>query len=124
VGESNPELDQEFIRQQKQKLLDMRDELTRMNRGLEGDEQERAEEERENLSDRGDMSQHIFNREMDATVGRRLERRLETIERALEKIEEGTYGVCDESGEPIPKGRLEAVPEAIHTVEVQQRMEG
>jgi DnaK suppressor protein len=50
-----------------------------------------------------------------------MERRLENIERALQKIDEGTYGLSDESGEPIPKGRLEAVPEAIRTVDEQGR---
>ena len=59
------------------------------------------------------MSQDMFNREMDATIGEQVERRLGDVERALQKIEEGTYGLSDESGEPIPRGRLEAVPEAI-----------
>jgi DnaK suppressor protein len=69
------------------------------------------------------MSQSIFDREMDASVGEGIERRLGGVERALQKVEEGTYGVCDDTGEEIPKGRLEAVPEAIRTVEAQQRFE-
>jgi DnaK suppressor protein len=39
------------------------------------------------------------------------------IERALEKIKDGTYGVSDASGRPIPRDRLEAMPEAIYTVD-------
>ena len=69
------------------------------------------------------MSQSIFDREMDASVGEQIERRLGEVERALQKIEDGTYGVCDDTGENIPKGRLEGVPEAMRTVEVQQRFE-
>ena len=69
------------------------------------------------------MSQSLFDREMDATVEQQLESRLDEIERALKKIEEGTYGVCEDTGEEIPKGRLEAVPEAVRTVEAQQRFE-
>jgi DnaK suppressor protein len=46
------------------------------------------------------------------------------VRRALQKIEEGTYGICDATGEPIPRGRLEAVPEAIYTLEAQKRLEG
>ena len=38
-------------------------------------------------------------------------------ERALQKIADGTYGYSDRSGEPIPKLRLEAMPEATLTVE-------
>jgi DnaK suppressor protein len=67
------------------------------------------------------MSQSLFTREVDATVEEQVERRLQHVERALQKIEEGTYGLSDESGEPIPRGRLEAVPEAIRTVDEQQR---
>ena len=39
------------------------------------------------------------------------------IERALKKIELGTYGLSDVSGKPIPRERLEAMPEAVLTVE-------
>jgi DnaK suppressor protein len=38
-------------------------------------------------------------------------------------VEEGSYGICEDTGEEIPRGRLEAVPEAIRTVEAQQRFE-
>lgn len=48
---------------------------------------------------------------------------LRQVDRALEKIEEGTYGVCDVSGEQIPKARLEVVPYATMTVKAQEQME-
>lgn len=48
---------------------------------------------------------------------------LRQIDRALEKIEEGTYGVCDISEEEIPLKRLEAVPYATMTVKAQEKME-
>ena len=50
-------------------------------------------------------------------------RRLEYIQRALEKIEEGTYGICDATGKQISRGRLKAVPEAIYTIEAQKEHE-
>ncbi len=43
--------------------------------------------------------------------------RLANIDRALKKIELGTYGLSDKSGKAIPKERLEASPEAVLTVE-------
>jgi RNA polymerase-binding transcription factor len=43
--------------------------------------------------------------------------RLANIDRALKKIELGTYGMSDKSGKAIPKNRLEASPEAVLTVE-------
>lgn len=113
-------LDKEFIESQKVRLEELKGELKRMIEGLEEDEEDRGEEERDSQFDSGDMSQSQFTREMDATVGERSEKRLAEVERALAKIEEGTYGICDDTGEEIPKGRLEAMPEAVVTVEAQQ----
>ena len=120
----NRELDREFIEKQRARLEELRAELSQMVEGLEEDQRYRAEEEEDFTEhDSGDMSHSLFTREMDATVGQTLERRLQNVERALQKIEEGTYGICEDTGEPIPRGRLEAVPEAIYTVEAQQRHE-
>jgi DnaK suppressor protein len=119
---ANNELEQEFIAQQKQRLQDLRVELERVRDGLQDDERFRAEEEEDFTEhDSGDMSQSLFTRELDATVEQQVDRRLKYVDRALQKIEEGTYGLSDDSGDPIPRGRLEAVPEAIRTVEEQER---
>jgi len=48
---------------------------------------------------------------------------LRQIDRALEKIAEGTYGICDLSGEEIPIKRLEALPYATMTVKAQEKFE-
>ena len=48
---------------------------------------------------------------------------LRQINRALEKIEENTYGICDISGDEIPIKRLEAVPYATMTVQSQEKFE-
>ena len=116
------EIDQEFIARQKQRLQDLKTELERVRDGLQEDERFRAGEEEDfTQHDSGDMSQSLFTREVDATIEHQVERRLQYVERALQKIEEGTYGLSDDSGETIPRGRLEAVPEAIRTVEEQQQ---
>jgi DnaK suppressor protein len=116
------EIDQDFIARQKQRLQDLKTELERVRDGLQEDERFRAGEEEDfTQHDSGDMSQSLFTREVDATIEHQVERRLQYVERALQKIEEGTYGLSDDSGEPIPRGRLEAVPEAIRTVEEQQQ---
>jgi DnaK suppressor protein len=121
---ANADLGEQFVAQQKERLEEIRGELVRIQRGMREDEQERSEEQGDTTLDSGDQSQRMFDREMDATIGGQSGRRLEDVERALEKIEEGTYGLSDESGDPIPKGRLQAAPEAIRTVEEQQRLEG
>jgi DnaK suppressor protein len=121
---TNNELDKEFVEKQRERLEELRAELTRMVEGLEEDQQDRAESEGDMTeNDSGDMSQSLFTREMNATVEQTMEKRLESVDRALQKIDEGTYGICDDTGEPIPRGRLEAMPEAIYTVEAQQRRE-
>jgi len=52
------------------------------------------------------------------------ERRLLTeIDEALQRIEDGTYGICQGTGEPIPKPRLEAQPWARYCVEYARRVE-
>jgi DnaK suppressor protein len=121
---ANNELDKEFVDKQRERLEELRGELARMVEGLEEDQQDRAESEGDMTeNDSGDMSRSLFTRELDAGVEQTLERRLRNVERALQKIEEGTYGICDATGEPISKGRLEAVPEALYTLEAQERQE-
>jgi DnaK suppressor protein len=121
---ANDVLDQEFVDSQKQRLIALRDELVGVRDGLDEDERElEGGGDDFTETDSGDMSQSIFDREMDATVEEGIQRRLSEIDRALQKVEEGTYGVCDDTGDEIPRGRLEAVPEAIRTVEAQQRYE-
>ncbi len=119
---ANAEPSQEFVEQQKQRLLELKAELEEMRQGLAEDQEFRSEEEGDlTQHDSGDVSHSLHTRQVDATTEEQLGRRLEHVERALQKIEEGTYGVCDDTGEPIPQGRLEAMPEAIRTVEAQQR---
>ena len=120
----NEQLDQEFVEKQRQRLQEVKAELERMVGGLEEDQQFRAEEEGDMTQhDSGDMSHSMFTRELDAGVQQTVEGRLRNVERALKKIEERTYGICDATGEPISRGRLEAVPEALYTMEAQQRQE-
>jgi DnaK suppressor protein len=49
--------------------------------------------------------------------------RLKTLSRAEEKVREGTYGLCDSCGKPIPAGRLQAVPGAAHCVCCAEQLE-
>ena len=120
---ADTELDQDFVQSQRRRLEELREELLRLRGGLEEDQRDRAEDEGDMTeNDSGDMSQSLFTREVDATVEEQVERRFQQVERALQKIEEGTYGLSDDSGEPIPRGRLEAIPEAIRTVEEQERL--
>ena len=48
---------------------------------------------------------------------------LEKIDQALKKLEEGTYGICEDCGNDISEPRLKALPFAVHCVECKQRRE-
>jgi DnaK suppressor protein len=48
---------------------------------------------------------------------------LKHIDRALQKIDENTYGICDITGKEISRARLDAVPYATMTVEAQEKLE-
>jgi DnaK suppressor protein len=61
----------------------------------------------------GDGTTEAVRRLTDIGVGGSMERERARIERALGKLEEGTYGICDVCGEPIPPGRLKALPESV-----------
>jgi DnaK suppressor protein len=61
----------------------------------------------------GDGTTEAVSRLTDVGVVDSLNATEERIERALEKVAEGTYGVCDRCGKPIPQGRLEAAPESV-----------
>lgn len=58
---------------------------------------------------------------MDQEGRRRQKSRLQQIERALERIEEGSYGTCVSCGDEIPKGRLEIMPESALCVKCASR---
>jgi DnaK suppressor protein len=68
-------------------------------------------------------SEGLYQDELDAGRARELRHGLAALERAEERLAAGTYGLSIESGEPIPDGRLEAVPTAERTVAEQERYE-
>ncbi len=61
----------------------------------------------------GDGTTEAVSRLTDIGVGDSLERVLARTERAVAKLDEGSYGMCDVCGDPIPSGRLRALPDAV-----------
>lgn len=70
-----------------------------------------------------DQGTDDFDRRISLEVTSQEYQVLRQIERSLEKIREGSYGVCDISGEEIPVRRLEAMPYANTTVKAQEKLE-
>ncbi|HEX6621201.1 MAG TPA: hypothetical protein VF024_16175 [Solirubrobacteraceae bacterium] len=81
-----------------------------------------AAAERDEPDDRG--SEDLYQQEFDAGRAADLQDQLAAVERAEARLAEGTYGLSVESGEPIPDGRLEAVPTAERTVAEEERLGG
>jgi DnaK suppressor protein len=61
----------------------------------------------------GDGTTEAVSRLTDIGVGDSLERVLARTERALAKLDDGSYGICDLCGGPIGPGRLRALPEGV-----------
>jgi DnaK suppressor protein len=61
----------------------------------------------------GDGTVEAISRLTDIGVGSSLESTLARTERALAKIDEGTYGICDACGQPIGAARLRALPDGV-----------
>jgi len=116
-------LSDDFIATQRERLLTLKRELLGNEEGGIAAErrlqEERGSEAEEYEDDAQRMEQDIANQALRDVS----DRRIGDIERALQKIAEGTYGLSDESGVPIPKARLDAMPEAILTVEEQEKRE-
>jgi DnaK suppressor protein len=62
-----------------------------------------------------------FELERRLTLEKRLLEQLAGVEHALQKFEEGTYGLCDNCGQPIAPARLEALPQANLCLECKAR---
>ncbi|MCA9658975.1 MAG: TraR/DksA family transcriptional regulator [Myxococcales bacterium] len=73
--------------------------------------------------DRQDAAQLEAARAALAGLASHDRRRLAEVEAALARIADGTYGICEETDEPIPAGRLRLQPTARYTVEAQQTLE-
>ena len=67
--------------------------------------------------DVSDAAQPLTAEGMDDAIAESLRSRLDAIERALQRLDAGTYGCSVRSGEPIPDERLEADPAAELTIE-------
>jgi RNA polymerase-binding transcription factor DksA len=86
--------------------------------------------ESEELSELSNYDQHpadtgteTFEREKDLSILDSLEAELGELEAALQRVDEGTYGIDEVTGDPIAPERLEAVPTARTNVDTQRRRE-
>jgi DnaK suppressor protein len=113
-------LDQAFLARQKRRLSELRQQILQVRRGEESAESSANAETRDQAREFEDDAQKLTTLELEGNLEAADDDRLSNIERALQKIEDGTYGLSDASGAPIPIERLEAAPEALYTLAEQK----
>jgi DnaK suppressor protein len=119
VSNKQPRLDQAFLDKQRQRLTQLRSQILAV-RAEQGREEAGANAEvSQQAHEYEDDAQRLTTLELEGNLAAVDEQRLRNIERALQKLDEGTYGLSERSGAPIPIQRLEASPEALYTVEEQ-----
>jgi DnaK suppressor protein len=116
-------LDAAFIEKQRQTLLKLRAELSSALRDEEAEEAAIKDENAGGPREYEDDAQKLAALEVDGALLLRDLERLGRVDRALKKIEEGTYGLSDRSGLPIPPERLKVVPESLYTLEEEEALE-
>ena len=104
----------------KQKLLDWRSELLRessdtIKNSLQGEQLQKPD-----LTDRASAE---TDHALELRTRDRERKLVKKINQALERIEEGEYGYCEETGDPISIARLDARPVATLSLEAQERHE-
>jgi RNA polymerase-binding protein DksA len=72
--------------------------------------------------DNADGGSLAFEMEMDLSIEQNAKELLEKVDHALKRMEQGSYGICEVSGKPIPVTRLEALPYATTRVEYADRV--
>ncbi len=103
-----------------QRLLELRDQLTRQMDGLAKESAQEMAGYSLHMADSGtdnfdrDFALSLLSSDQDAVY---------EIEEALKRIEKNTYGICELTGKPIPRSRLEAIPWTRFTVEAQAQLE-
>ena len=101
------------------KLLNWKEEILRESRTT----LQQLQDENQNHPDLADRASSETDRSIELRSRDRQRKLIAKIDAALERIEDKTYGYCEETGEPISLKRLEARPIATLSVEAQERHE-
>ena len=103
-----------------ERLMELRDQLTRQMNGLA---KESAQEMAGYSLHMADSGTDNFDRDFALSLLSSDQDAIYEIEEALKRIEKNTYGICELTGKPIPRSRLEAIPWTRFTVQAQAQLE-
>ncbi|WP_408006480.1 TraR/DksA family transcriptional regulator [Pseudalkalibacillus sp. A8] len=111
-------LTQKQIENFKTQLLSMREEVLQRNKNRE--ENLDIDQVRGNENHMGNAGTAEYEHAREMTLSQNDEQLIDEINEALQRIEEGTFGICVDTGKEISIERLEAVPYAKRTIEAQK----
>lgn len=114
-------IDSAFLEQQRARLLQLRRQIEQAIRSGQSQERDLGGQSLREAQEFEDDAQKLAQLEIDGAVLGRESERLSQVNRALAKIEDGTYGLSDISGRPIPRERLVATPEAVVLLQEAER---
>jgi DnaK suppressor protein len=119
-----PTEDEEFMNERqleyfRQKLLNWKDDILRESR----ETLTHLQSETENHPDIADRASSETDRALELRTRDRQRKLIAKIDEAIRRIEDGSYGYCEETGEPIGVARLDARPIATLSLEAQERHE-
>lgn len=122
--EYRPSEDEEFMNERqleyfKQKLVNWKEDILRESR----ETLVHLQSETENHPDLADRATSETDRALELRTRDRQRKLISKIDEALRRIEDGSYGYCEDTGEPIGVARLEARPIATLSLEAQERHE-
>ena len=123
---TKPAYPKAFLEKQRRNLLGLRDDLVDTMAGVaRGNLREHAEGNEASAfgMHQADAGSDAYDRDLALNLLSQEQNALYEIEEALSRIENGTYGYCEISGDKIMKERLEAIPFARLTVECQSQLE-
>ena len=103
----------------RQKLLDWKEGILREAK----ETLQHLQDENQNHSDLADRASSETDRAIELRARDRQRKLIAKIDAAIQRIDDGTYGYCEETGEPIALRRLEARPIATLSLEAQERHE-
>lgn len=109
-----------FLKQVKETLLDMK---SQVQRGIRDDLKEGREGAKDDGRDAYDVASEERDREISYLLSDRDRSKLQSIDQALERIEQGTYGICESCDAEITPERLKAMPFTRLCVQCQSERE-
>jgi DnaK suppressor protein len=123
-SEYRPSEDEEFMNERqleyfKQKLMNWKEDILRESR----ETLTHLQSETENHPDLADRASSETDRALELRTRDRQRKLISKIDEALRRIDDGSYGYCEETGEPIGVARLDARPIATLSLEAQERHE-